>query len=111
MSHVPNVSMSNQTSSIGVNPVYQTTEDVPRSRQHRELGFKFSGRPIAQAGMQALLILHLLQEVCQVKLCLLKGLIGMQVHFLDFDRLEKAFGLGIVQRGGPCRHADLGSAV
>ena len=29
MSHVPNVSMSNQTSSIGVNPVYQTTEDVP----------------------------------------------------------------------------------
>lgn len=63
---------------------------------------------LAQAGMQPFDIVDILDEVPEIGLGLLMGLVVRQVQFLAFEPRKEALRLGVVVRTAGGRHADGG---
>src|SRR5580698_6797243 len=71
-----------------------------------ELGFERHRSQVAQRRVQALAVVHLVDEVRQAGADFVPVAIPVQIHLLALQRFHKAFGLGIVVRIAGAAHAD-----
>ena len=69
--------------------------------------FKLTGRTISQSRMKPFLIIHVFDEIGNPKVDVLKGTIFPKMDFFGFQRLHKAFSIGIVKRISLSAYADL----
>src|SRR6266849_10416657 len=70
------------------------------------VGFEPGRRQVAQGRMQALAVVHLIDEVRDGGADLLAVAILLQIHLLALERLHETLGLGVVVGIAGAAHAD-----